>query len=276
MKLILSITLDKVNTSLPLSNVDFSWFFNKFVIFLTVSSIIVVMILNSNFQMGLIRESLLSASSKLIIFSLYVLTFTLAGLILLKSTNLSIQGIKGGGRRIYSISMFVIYFILSFTLIFTITQIFISNSYSNLVFYVTAYLSFTSSMVFLIVLSFKFFQLYSQKTNYLTLSYGILFALFCMSILLILIYLTDGLAVLPSEIEPSSPRLLIVGEYSINVKFQNNIAKAYDIFFFISFILAWILSVMILKQYIHRIGKYKFWLLVSLPLFFHLTRYVSI
>ena len=268
--------LDKVNISLPLSNVDFSWFFNKFVILLTVSSIIVVMILNSNFQMGLIRESLLSANSKLIIFSLYVLTFTLTGVILLKSTNLSIQGIEQGTRRIYSISIFFIYFILSFTLILTIIQISISNSYSNLVFYITAYLSFTSSMGFLIVLSFKFFQLYLHKKNYLTLSYGILFALFCMSILLILIYLINGLASLPSVIEPSSPRYLIAGQYSVNVQFQNNIAKAYDIFFFISFILAWILSVIMLKQYVHRIGKYKFWLLASLPLFFHLTRYVSI
>ena len=52
-------------------------------VFLIVSLIIVVMIFNSNFQMGLIRENLLSADSKLIIFSLYVVTFILTGLILL-------------------------------------------------------------------------------------------------------------------------------------------------------------------------------------------------
>ena len=234
------------------------------------------MSLNSNFQMGLIRESLLSADSKLIIFSSYVFTFILTGIILLNSTNLSTQGIKERSGLIYLIAIFFIFIILSFTLILTIVQISISDSYSNLVFYVTSYFSFTSSMGFLIILSFKFFQLYLHGKNYFTLSYGILFALFCMSILLILIYLIDGLATLPSVIEPISPRELIAGQYSINVQFQNNIAKAYDIFFFISFILAWTLSVMILKQYIHRIGKYKYWLLVSIPLFFHLTRYGSI
>lgn len=266
----------KVNISLRLSNVDFSWFFNKPIIFLIVSSIILVMILNSNFQMGLIRESLLSANGKLVIFSLYVLTFALTGVILLKSTNLSIQDIEQGARRIYSGSIFLIYLILSFALILTITQISISNSYSNLVFYITAYLSFTSSMAFLIILSFKFFQLYLYRKNYLILSYGVLFALFCMSILLTLIYLDNGLATLPSVIKFVPPRDLVGGQYSINVQFQNNIAKAYDVFFFISFILAWTLSVIILKQYIRRIGKYKFWLLASIPLFFHMTRYASL
>ena len=265
-----------MNFSFPFSNVDFSWFFNKFVIFLTVFSIVAVMSLNSNFQMGLIRESLLSANSKLVIFSLYVLTFTLTGLLLLKSTDLSIQGIKRETRRIYSFSIYIIYFILSFMLILTVVQISVSNSYSNVVFYITAYVSFTTSMAYLIILSFKFFQLYLHRKNYLTLLYGILFALFCMSLLLILIYLINGLATLPSVIESTSPRELIAGQYSVNVQFQNNIAKAYDLFFFTSFLLAWALSVILLKQYIRRIGIYKFWLLTSLPLFFHLMRYASI
>jgi hypothetical protein len=205
-----------------------------------------------------------------------VFTFILTGLILLNSTNFSTQGSKERSGLIYIIAIFFIFIILSFTLILTIVQISISDSYSNRVFYVTSYFSFISSMGFLIILSFKFFQLYIHGKNYLTLSYGILFALFCMSILLILIYLIDGLATLPSVIEPTSPRALIAGQYSINVQFQNNIAKAYDIFFFISFILAWTLSVIILKQYSRRIGKYKYWLLVSIPLLFHLTRYGTI
>ena len=50
----------------------------------------------------------------------------------------------------------------------------------------------------------------------------------------------------------------------------------YDISFIISFLLAWILTVFMLKQYSRRIGKYKFWLLVSLPLIFYLLRYEGI
>jgi hypothetical protein len=227
--------------------------------------------------MGLIRESLLSADGKLIIFSLYVVTFILTGLILLNVTNqTSKEYVQARNQRIYSTSIFATYIILSTTLILTTIQIALSNSYSNLVFYNTSYLSLISSISFLILLSFKFFQLYSSKKSYLTLAYGILFTLFYVSIFLMLIYLVDGLATHPSVIKPTTPRDLIGGQYSFNIRFQNNIAVSYDILFFVSFLLAWTLSVIILKQYIFRIGKYKFWLLASIPLIFHLIRYETV
>jgi hypothetical protein len=265
-----------VNIFLPLSNLDFSWFFNKSV-FLIVSSIIAVMILNSNFQMGLIRESLLSADAKLIIFSLYVITFILTGIILLKVINqTSKENIKSLRQRVYSISIFLAHIILSITLVLTIRHIYSFSGYSDLVFYVTSYVSFISSIAFLMILSFKFFRLFSHRKNYLTLAYGILFTLFYVSVLLMLIYLIDGLAVHPPIIKYVPPRELVAGQYSVNIQFQDSIAITYDILFFISFILAWILSVLILKQYIVRIGKYKFWLLASIPLIFHLIRYETI
>jgi len=112
--------------------------------------------------------------------------------------------------------------------------------------------------------------------NYFTFAYGILFAIYCLSLLLALIYLINGLATHPSTIHYSSPRELRAGTFSINITFQHNIALMYDISFIISFLLAWIVTVFMLKQYSRRIGKYKFWILVSLPLIFYLLRYEGI
>jgi hypothetical protein len=235
------------------------------------------MIFNSNFQMGLLRESLLSAESKLVIFSLYVITFVVTGILLLSVTNqTSKEDIKRRTRQVYSISILAIYIILSITLIITLVQISLFNSYTRLVFYVTSYFSFISSMAFLMLLSFKFFRLYSSRKIYLTFAYGILFTLFYVSIFLMLIYLIDGLAIHPSVIKPISPRELIAGQYSVNLQFQNNISLTYDLLFFLSFIIAWILTVVMLKQYVVRIGKYRFWLLASIPLIFHLIRYETV
>ena len=60
-------------------NLNFSWIFRKSVLLL-VSSIVIVTILNSNFQMGLLKENLLSLNSKIVIFLVYVMTFTLTSL----------------------------------------------------------------------------------------------------------------------------------------------------------------------------------------------------
>jgi hypothetical protein len=93
---------------------------------------------------------------------------------------------------------------------------------------------------------------------------------------LALIYLISGLATHPSTINYTSPRELRGGTFSINIVFQNNIALVYDIFFIMSFLLGWLLTVYMLKQYSRHIGKYKFWILVSIPLFFYLIRYEGI
>jgi len=93
---------------------------------------------------------------------------------------------------------------------------------------------------------------------------------------LALIYLISGLETHPSTINYTSPRELRGGTFSINILFQNHVALVYDIVFIISFILGWILTVYMLKQYSRRIGKYKFWILVNLPLFFYLLHYEGI
>lgn len=239
------------------------------------TGIIVVMILNSNFQMGLIRENILPINYKIIIFSMYAATFIASGIVLLISTY-QISNIEGTARRYSFLSVSVIYCILSISMTGTLLQMFLFNSYSELIFYVTSYLSFISSLVFLSILSLKFFRLYLIRKNYLVLFYGLLFAIYCCSLLILFLYLIDGLATHPSVIKPVPPRELIAGKYLVNIFFQSNLAKLYDILFFVSFTLAWFLSVMLLKQYSQRIGKFVFWLLASVPLFFHLVRYEMI
>ena len=235
-----------VNTSL-LFRINFSWFFRKSILLL-VFCIVVVMILNSNFQMGLLKEKLMSINTKIIIFASFVITFITSGLVLLNLTNEATETNTTTQSRIYSLSMFLIFFILSATLIATTIQMALYKSYSKIVFYVTSYLSFISSLVFLSILSIKFFQLFLARKYYLTLSYGILFSVYCCSILLLLLYTIYGLATHPSIIRFVPPRDLIAGTYLVDVVFQNNIARIYDILFLISFLLAWIVSILVLNN----------------------------
>ena len=253
-------------------------FFKKFVLLLIVSSVMLVIILDSNFLMGFLKEKLLSINYKIIIFSVYVCTYIISGIILLNWTYkiTYLKGIKIKNSKIYFVLIFLIYSILSSSLIITTIQLSYLKSYSNIVFYLSSYISFISSFGFLSILSFKFFQWYLKGKNKYTLFYGMLFSFYCITLLLALIYLLSGLATHPSIIHYTSPRELRAGTYSINIEFQNNIAILYDTFFIILFILAWILTVLMLKQYSRHIGKYKFWIIVSLPLLFYLIRYEGI
>jgi len=225
--------------------------------------------------MGFIKQKLLSVSDKMIIFSVYVIVFVMGGSILLISTERIVdrKDIKQSKKLIYSLSIFSIFSILSAILVITLVQLYFFNRYSSLVFYLTSYISLISSLGFLSILTFKFFRWFLIRRNYVAIAYGVLFSLYSSSILLALAYLKDGLAIHPPVIAFLSPRALSSNLYSINNAFQNNIGIAYDVLFFSSLVIAWALSVIILKQYIRRIGKYTFWLLVSIPLVFYLTRY---
>ena len=252
--------------------------FKKLVLFFIVSSVMFVIILDSNFLMGFLQEKLLPFNYKIIIFSIYVSIFVISNLLLLIMTYSIgyLKEIEVRYKKYYFISIFIIYFVLALTLIITTIQISIFKSYSNVTFYLTSYISFISTLGYLSILSFNFYRWYLKGKNNFTLLYGILFSLYCITLILALLYLISGLATHPSTINYTSPRELRGGTFSINIVFQNNIALVYDIFFIMSFLLGWLLTVYMLKQYSRRIGKYKFWILVSIPLFFYLIRYEGI
>lgn len=253
-------------------------FLDKTILIITISSILLVIILDSNFLMGFLKESLFPLNYKILLFSIYVAVFILSSLFLLKKSYSIIQQrqIEFKYKKDYFIVIFIIFFILSMTLISNILQMLFSKSYNSIVFYITSYVSFISTFGFLSILSSQFFRWYLKGKNIYILFYGILFSFYCITLILALVYLTSGLAIHPSTIDYSSPSQLRANTFSININFQNVIANIYDIFFLISFLLAWTLTILMLKQYVFRIGKYKFWILVSLPLFFYLIRYEGI
>jgi hypothetical protein len=253
-------------------------FLDKFILILTLVSIILVIILDANFLMGFLDEKLFSLNYKLLLFSIYVTVFILSSLFLLKkSYNIMLKKqINFKFKKSFIIIIFIIFFILSGILIDTTIQMLFSKSYNSLVFYITSYVSFISTFGFLSILCFQFFYWYLKGKNIFILVYGILFSFYCITLIFALIYLISGLAIHPSTINHTSPSLLRANTFSININFQNTLANIYDTIFLISFILAWILTVLMLKQYTLRIGKYKFWILVGMPLFFSLIRYEGI
>ena len=60
--------------------------FKKLVLFFIVSSVMLVIILDSNFLMGFLQEKLLPFNNKIIIFSIYVFIFGISNLLLLMMT----------------------------------------------------------------------------------------------------------------------------------------------------------------------------------------------
>lgn len=246
-------------------------------IFFIIIAVLLVIILDSNFQISFLKDNLLSYNHKIIIFSIYVSVFISSSLFLLiKSYNKMIHEKIDYKNKYYFIIIFVILSLLISMLLFTMTEIIFYKSYSGIIFYLISYISFLSTIGFLSIISFRFLKLYKKGKNKFTFFYGILFLFYIITLIIAMIYLINGLAIHPSTINYTSPTQLRANTYSINILFQKTVADIYDVCFIISFLLAWIITISILKQYSTRIGKFKFWILVSLPLIFYLTRYQGI
>ena len=108
--------------------------------------------------MWFLQQKLLSLNYKIIIFSIYVSIFVISNLLLLNMTYRigHLKEIEVKYKKYYFKSIFMIYFILSLTLVITTIQISLFKSYSNVVFYLTSYISFISTLGFLSILSFNF------------------------------------------------------------------------------------------------------------------------
>src|SRR5687768_18615065 len=93
--------------------------FKKLILFFIVSSVMLVIILDSNFLMGFLQEKLLPINNKITIFSIYVSIFVISNLLLLNMTHSIgyIKEIEVKYKKYYFISIFIIYFILSLILI---------------------------------------------------------------------------------------------------------------------------------------------------------------
>ena len=163
--------------------------FKKLILFFIVSSIMLVIILDSNFLMGFLQEKLFPFNYKIIIFSIYVSIFMISNLLLLIMTYSIgyLKEIEVRYKKYYFISIFIIYFVLSLTFIITTIQISLFKSYSNVIFYLTSYISFISTLGFLSILSFNFYKWYLRGKNNFTLLYGILFSLYCITLILALL-----------------------------------------------------------------------------------------
>jgi len=87
------------------------------------------------------------------------------------------------------------------------------------------------------------------------------------------IYLSQDSVTHPQTIKRTSCSVMFGAMNVSRPGLVNNLANAIDITSFFSFVLAWIATVFMLKEYSRRINKFVFWIVVVLPLVFFLSRY---
>jgi hypothetical protein len=179
------------------------------------------------------------------------------------------SGIKRG------LSVKITYLIIAVTQLFLIIAMVIIiqptiafKTYNTLSLLAVVYISHIMAFFFLIMLVVTLVDWIKTKRDRVLSLYTISFSLTAIAILTSLIYATYALSHQPSTIRPTGFHVSLMnlprGELAMYF------GPALDIISILSFISVWIASAVLLSTYSKRIGKIRYWAIISIPLIYFL------
>jgi hypothetical protein len=206
-------------------------------------------------------------------FIIFSIIFVASSIILLNSVT------KGTSRDIYnlerlSLTYTIIISIQTFAIIvilIIIFQMLLLNNYNLILLRIQAYLSHLSATAFLAFLVFLFAGwMLKSKRNYVIMLYTISFSLASINLIISLVYLDSYLSGTPiTDVKPY-PIVSYVTNLSGVSTFAESLSVTSDALSLSSFLLMWIATAIFLSQYRYKMGRIKYFSLMSIPLIYYI------
>jgi hypothetical protein len=212
--------------------------------------------------------------SNIAIFVIFSITFGLSSTILLNSMKNGISRDKSKsapqGLRYFQITIGATLILTIAIILIIILQMLVLNKYSLLLLRIQIYISHLPAVAFLSFLVFLFIGwLSSSKRNYVIILYTISFSLACINLLVSLAYLDTYF---------SNSSLPDVRHYSMTtyviqihgLPLTESLSVVFDVVSLSSFLLMWIATAVFLSQYRNKMGRTKYFSLISIPLVYYI------
>jgi hypothetical protein len=162
--------------------------------------------------------------------------------------------------------------LLSIVIVFVIIQIVVRGYYSISALVATTCLSYGFSSIMMGLLARNFLSWYKTNKHPMILFYVLSTILISLNALFTAAFVTDALF---SRSEVVYPHVGIVPPF---LKAGSEIQLLFDMHFIssiLAFIVTWIPTFLILNYYSQKIGKFKYWIIVSLPLVYFLSQFLT-
>ncbi len=152
--------------------------------------------------------------------------------------------------------------------VFLMIEIILGNNYYTISLTSIVVISYGSSILMSIFVSFKLFSWYKENKNKFSLLFGLaIFFLFVNNLVSILLFATL-LSEKPFQIDGTTPIVFNFecGDDSLFCIFKENVINIQSYTLMIYFSLFWICNYFLLQYQIKKIGKIKFFILITIPL----------
>jgi hypothetical protein len=171
----------------------------------------------------------------------------------------------------------IVQYVLTSILVYVILQIIVLSYYSATILVIAITISYILAIVLLGLLTKRFFSWFRRNKDVLILLYGLSSLMLSVNAALTLLVASGLLQGLPQD-EVRSGKLgnFFPVSFTPLGRLLDLINSAYVISLIVSFIVTWGATVLLLHNYSHGIGRIKYWVIVSLPLVYFLSQFVSL
>jgi hypothetical protein len=173
--------------------------------------------------------------------------------------------------RTYKVTM-AVQIALSIILLFVILQLLMMSSYFVLTLVATITTSYALAIAMLVLLMKSFFSWFRTNKNSVILAYGISAGILAIHLSFTLFFTSSVLIDLPAEVRTSVSRIPFFIPGSVTFLLSN----IHSLTSILSFSILWGATVLLLHHYSQKVGRIKYWIVVSLPLVYFLSQFPAL
>jgi len=209
---------------------------------------------------------------KLLIFGGFIVLFSIVQFIFLRSINRVNRMIKVNAIREFRITKIhrlvtICQFVIIGILVIIFVQILLNELYDSLLSVATVWITHVATMGLLVMLLKHFFTWFRNNREIGVLSFTIAVAIICLNLAFMLGYFINESKDDPRSVTPFR------GQTTQFSSVYNVYQQGYVLTYILSFVAIWSASVLLLRHYSRKIGKIKFWIILSIPLIYFSLQY---
>ena len=218
-----------------------------------------------------LTDQYISTDIGVIIFTLVSLTYLVSQQFILSYSHkrrFQIQ-IESSSFRIIQrlINFMILLLIISFLTI--VLEIIISGYYNSIFLLVVLVITNSITIFAMVSIGIKFFSWYKSRRKSTILVFGVMSSTIAITALVTILFMGTILMGQPEKIDSDYDVVLPTIEQGSTLSVLNYLYYYLSI---LSFLVTWIMTSLLLKDYSIRLGKFRYWAFLSIPLAFYLSQ----
>jgi hypothetical protein len=244
---------------------------NKLALFFILAMSVIIVIDSNVINFYAYTNKELPVPSKVGIFTIFSITFAIFAIVLLKTIESYYSTSNYKQRKAQNLVRFTAlasqFMVIAFLAIAILQMAFVNMYNSNLTLLIL-FTSFVPSMLFIILLVLLLVGWFRSSKNFMIITYAISFSIVCIYLVLSIVYVNIQFTYNSEWIKAKSLHNTLVNSFVSDLSLTFGVAL--DALSLMSFVLVWIATVALLRQYRNKIGRTRFWIIITIPLIYFL------